>query len=618
MRVRQQVEDIFTRMGYEILEGPEVEDDFHNFEALNMPPDHPARDMQDTLYLDAPIVGGTWGAHRAASLHGAVPEAQVRAATLLRTHTSAMQIRYMKTFPPPVRIIVPGRVYRRDNLDLTHTPMFQQFEGLVVGDGITLADLKGTLQTLLHGAVRRRRAAAPASELLPVHRAERRGGHQLPCCGGSGCGICKHTGWLEILGSGMVHPAVFEAVGYDPETVTGFAFGIGIERVAMLKYGVDDIRLFYENDLRFLEQFPAMKVLVSWLREFVDVPGTPDEIAATMSVRGFAVEGIEPAGEDAVLDFEVTANRPDCMSVVGMAREVATAYGLPLRQPARWHRRRRRGAVARRPSTATDSGEIAIAHRQPRPVPALRGRRRRRHRRPIAGVDAARACARPASARSATSSTSPTTCCSSSGSRCTRSTRRRSAAARSACARARAGETLTDARRTGAGADGGDAGHRRCRRGPIALAGVMGGAESEVTAATRDHRVRERLLQPAVGAPHQPQARPEDRSQHALRARLRSAAAGHRDAARVRAARARSAPARRAARSSIDIRTPSHAARRCCCAARKLAGLLGVSIPDADVQRILDGLGFGVAAVADGWTIDGADPPRRRACARST
>ena len=144
MRVRQQVEDIFARMGYEILEGPEVEDDYHNFETLNMPADHPARDMQDTLYLGSPIVGGTWGAHT-----GRLPEAQVRAATLLRTHTSAMQIRYMKTFPPPVRIIVPGRVYRRDNLDLSHTPMFQQFEGLVVGSGITLADLKGTFQAML-------------------------------------------------------------------------------------------------------------------------------------------------------------------------------------------------------------------------------------------------------------------------------------------------------------------------------------------------------------------------------------------------------------------------------------------------------------------------------------
>src|SRR6185369_9810314 len=157
MRVRNEVEDIFSHMGYEILEGPEVEDDFHNFEALNMPPDHPARDMQDTLYLAAPVIGGTWGAHRYPALppdeRGAerrmVPEAQVRAATLLRTHTSAMQIRYMKTFPPPVRIIVPGRVYRRDNLDLTHTPMFQQFEGLVVGPAVTMADLKGTFEAML-------------------------------------------------------------------------------------------------------------------------------------------------------------------------------------------------------------------------------------------------------------------------------------------------------------------------------------------------------------------------------------------------------------------------------------------------------------------------------------
>jgi phenylalanyl-tRNA synthetase alpha chain len=249
MLVRQQVEDIFTHMGYEILEGPEVEDDYHNFEALNMPPDHPARDMQDTLYLDSPIIGGTWGAHR-----GMLPEAQVRAATLLRTHTSAMQIRYMKTFPPPVRILVPGRVYRRDNLDLTHTPMFQQFEALVVGEGITMADLKGTLLNLvtqLFGDVslRLRPSFFPYTE--PSAEVD------ISCqkCAGSGCSICKQTGWLEILGSGMVHPALFEAVGYDPERVTGFAFGTGIERMAMLKYGVEDIRLFYENDVRFLEQF---------------------------------------------------------------------------------------------------------------------------------------------------------------------------------------------------------------------------------------------------------------------------------------------------------------------------------------------------------------------------
>lgn len=269
MRVRQEVEAVFTRLGFEILEGPEVEDDAHNFEALNMPPDHPARDMQDTLYLTAPIVGGTWGAHRksesarpgvasgAAGDQPWIPSAQVRAATLLRTHTSAMQVRYMKTFPPPVRIIVPGRVYRRDNLDLTHTPMFQQFEGLVVGERVTLADLKGTLSAMLTALfgdvqVRLRPSFFPYTE--PSAEVD------ISCqaCAGRGCPVCKHTGWIEILGSGMVHPAVFEAVGYDPDQVTGFAFGIGLERVAMLKYGVDDIRLFYENDLRFLEQFPVL------------------------------------------------------------------------------------------------------------------------------------------------------------------------------------------------------------------------------------------------------------------------------------------------------------------------------------------------------------------------
>jgi phenylalanyl-tRNA synthetase alpha chain len=255
MRVRQQVEDVFTRMGYEILEGPEIEDDYHNFEALNMPPDHPARDMQDTLYLAAPIVGGTWGAHKAGGA-GGVAEAQVRAATLLRTHTSAMQIRYMKTHEPPVRILVPGRVYRRDNLDLTHTPMFQQFEALVAGEGITLADLKGTLEALVHALFGADARVRLRPSFFPYTEPSAEVDISCRACGGAGCGVCKQTGWLEILGSGMVHPAVFEAVGYDPEKVTGFAFGTGVERMAMLKYGVDDIRLFYENDVRFLEQFP--------------------------------------------------------------------------------------------------------------------------------------------------------------------------------------------------------------------------------------------------------------------------------------------------------------------------------------------------------------------------
>jgi phenylalanyl-tRNA synthetase alpha chain len=257
MRVRQDVEDIFSRMGYEILEGPEVEDDFHNFEALNMPPDHPARDMQDTLYLQTPIIGGIWGAHRRDAPGGVPPEAQARAATLLRTHTSAMQIRYMQTFPPPVRIIVPGRVYRRDNLDLTHTPMFQQFEGLVIDEGITMADLKGTLEAMVQALFGSQARVRLRPSFFPYTEPSAEVDISCQGCGGSGCAICKHTGWLEILGSGMVHPAVLEAVGYDPERVSGFAFGTGIERITMLKYRVDDIRLFYENDLRFLEQFPA-------------------------------------------------------------------------------------------------------------------------------------------------------------------------------------------------------------------------------------------------------------------------------------------------------------------------------------------------------------------------
>ena len=243
--VREELEDIFVSMGYEVYDGPEVEDDYHCFEALNMPPDHPARDMQDTFYLEGP--GGL----------------------LLRTHTSSAQIHYMleNEHPPDVRIICPGKVFRRDS-DVTHCPMFQQIEGLVVGPGIHLGHLKGTIEAFLHQLfgeeypVRFRASYFPYTE--PSVEAD------LGCivCGGSGrlpggpCRICKTTGWLEILGSGMVNPAVFEAVNarlgrvaYDPEEVTGFAFGLGIERVAMVRHGIDDIRLFYENDLRFLEQF---------------------------------------------------------------------------------------------------------------------------------------------------------------------------------------------------------------------------------------------------------------------------------------------------------------------------------------------------------------------------
>jgi phenylalanyl-tRNA synthetase alpha chain len=251
--VRNQVEAIFSRMGYEILEGPEIEDDYHNFEALNMPPEHPARDMQDTFFLaqDVAQLGlGTPGTRVSTR-----PAREDRAATLLRTHTSAMQIRYMEAHEPPVRIVAIGKVFRRDNPDLTHTPMFHQFEGLLVDEHVTFADLKGTLTAFV------REIFAPDIKVMfrpsffPYTEPSAEMFIGCVFCGGSGCPVCKRTGWLEILGSGMVHPAVLEAVGYDAERYTGFAFGTGIERVAMLKYNVDDIRLFYENDLRFLEQF---------------------------------------------------------------------------------------------------------------------------------------------------------------------------------------------------------------------------------------------------------------------------------------------------------------------------------------------------------------------------
>ena len=238
--VRDRLEEIFTRMGFAVIEGPEVEDEWHCFDALNLPAEHPARDMQDTLYLTTPMPGDAPGDAR----------------TLLRTHTSSMQIRYMQTHEPPIRIIAPGRVYRRDDLDLTHSPAFSQIELLAVGEGLSLADLKGTLQAFARqmfspdARTRFRPSFFPYTE--PSAEID------LSCwrCNGAGCPLCKKTGWIELGGCGMVHPAVFEAVGYDPERYTGFAWGIGIERIAILRYQVEDIRLFYENDLRFLEQFP--------------------------------------------------------------------------------------------------------------------------------------------------------------------------------------------------------------------------------------------------------------------------------------------------------------------------------------------------------------------------
>ena len=236
-RVFDEIVEVFEGLGFSVAEGPEVESDYYNFAALNFPDDHPARDMQDTFHVDA-------GA--------GAPEA------LLRTHTSPVQIRTMKAQRPPVRSIFPGRVYRRDILDATHSPMFHQVEGLAVDRHITMADLKGTLQLFARemfgpgATVRFRPSYFPFTE--PSAEVDVR------CfkCGGDGCRFCKQSGWLEILGSGMVHPNVLRNVGYDPEEVTGWAFGMGTDRIALLKYEIDDIRLFFDNDLRFLSQFAAL------------------------------------------------------------------------------------------------------------------------------------------------------------------------------------------------------------------------------------------------------------------------------------------------------------------------------------------------------------------------
>lgn len=229
-RITEEIKEIFIGMGFNVAEGPEIETDYYNFEALNVPRDHPARDMQDTFYISEDI--------------------------LLRTHTSPVQVRTMEKMAPqiPVKIIVPGRVYRKDD-DATHSPMFHQVEGLLVDEGITFADLKGILMLFAQKIfgedvkVRYRPSFFPFTE--PSAEMD------ISCveCHGEGCRVCSHTGWLEILGAGMVNPRVLQYGGYDPEEVTGFAFGMGIERIAMLKYGINDMRLLFDNDKRFLKQF---------------------------------------------------------------------------------------------------------------------------------------------------------------------------------------------------------------------------------------------------------------------------------------------------------------------------------------------------------------------------
>ena len=233
---------IFQKLGFDIAEGPEVELDAYNFEALNIPEDHPARDMQDTFWIDPKSLG----AKDASDLAGKIP--------VLRTHTSPVQIRTMLTHEPPIRIVAPGKVYRCDS-DVTHTPMFHQMEGLLVDQGVTFAELKGTLDAFVQALFGTSTKTRFRPSYFPFTEPSAEIDISCVHCGGKGCRICKQTGWLEILGAGMVHRNVFRAVGYDPDKVSGFAFGLGIERIAMLRYGVDDLRSFFENDARFLEQF---------------------------------------------------------------------------------------------------------------------------------------------------------------------------------------------------------------------------------------------------------------------------------------------------------------------------------------------------------------------------
>ncbi|HIQ43727.1 phenylalanine--tRNA ligase subunit alpha [Ectopseudomonas khazarica] len=227
-RTLERVEQFFTHIGYSVAEGPEVEDDYHNFEALNIPGHHPARAMHDTFYFNANM--------------------------LLRTHTSPVQVRTMESQQPPIRIVCPGRVYRCDS-DITHSPMFHQVEGLLVDEGISFADLKGTIEEFLRVFFEKPLGVRFRPSFFPFTEPSAEVDMQCVMCSGKGCRVCKQTGWLEVMGCGMVHPNVLRMSGIDPEKYSGFAFGMGVERLAMLRYGVNDLRLFFDNDLRFLAQF---------------------------------------------------------------------------------------------------------------------------------------------------------------------------------------------------------------------------------------------------------------------------------------------------------------------------------------------------------------------------
>ena len=232
-QIQRELEDIFLGMGYRVVEGPEVEDDWHNFEALNIPPAHPARSMQDTLYLDL-----------------GRPEEVV-----LRTHTSPMQIRTMETSAPPIFVVAPGRTYRNETLDARHSPVFHQIECLAVDRGITLADLFGTIETFVHALFGESIRTRFRPDFFPYTEPSAELAVSCIFCDGAGCRVCSHTGWIELGGSGMVDPNVFDAVGIDSEEYTGFAFGFGLERIAMIRYGISEIKTFFDNDLRFLAQY---------------------------------------------------------------------------------------------------------------------------------------------------------------------------------------------------------------------------------------------------------------------------------------------------------------------------------------------------------------------------
>ncbi|MGH9443285.1 MAG: phenylalanine--tRNA ligase subunit alpha [Thermoanaerobaculia bacterium] len=256
--VRRQIERVFLRLGFSIADGPELETDFFNFEALNFPPDHPARDTQDTLLVRGPrpSPGGQPSDRQVnAGGRGEAGGDGADAEYLLRTHTSPVQIRALRRHGAPIRVIAPGRVYRKDEVDATHSPVFHQIEGLVVDRGITMAHLKGTIEAFLQGLFGAATKVRFTCSYFPFVEPGAQAAMTCFLCRGAGCRACKGSGWIEILGAGMVHPSVLRVCGVDPEVYSGFAFGTGIDRLAFLKYAVPDLRLFWENDLRFLEQF---------------------------------------------------------------------------------------------------------------------------------------------------------------------------------------------------------------------------------------------------------------------------------------------------------------------------------------------------------------------------